>query len=33
MNIHGRSVGASSRWWEQKCNKHMSWVKDYSAEL
>ena len=29
MNIHRHSVGASSRWWEQKCKKHMSRVKDY----
>jgi len=36
MNIHavdGHSVEASSRWWEQKYEKHVSRVKDYGTEL
>jgi len=36
MNIHGHSVGASSRWREQKYEKHvsqLSQVKEYGAEL
>jgi len=33
MNNHGHYVGVSSKWWEQKCEKHVSRVKDYGAEL
>jgi len=33
MNINGPSVGASSRWCEQKCEKYVSRVKDYGVEL
>jgi len=29
MNNHRYSVGASSRWWDQKCEKHVSRVIDY----
>ena len=28
MNIPGHSVGASSRWWEQKYEKHASLASD-----
>ena len=33
MNIRGHCVGASSRWWEQECEKHVSSGNDYGAEL
>ena len=33
MNNHGHSVGVSSRWWQQKYEKHVSRLKDYGAEL